>query len=62
MRHSQVWPEQFHSLGVPDESGDESGRKGENLRLDAVVEEGDGPGHDRSIAYSLCRSMLLNDV
>jgi hypothetical protein len=63
VRHSQVWSEQLHSLGVPDESGDESRCEGENFRLYALVEEGYGPGHSGSIAYSLCRLIgILNDV
>jgi hypothetical protein len=61
MRHPQVWPEQLHSFGVPDESGDETRLEGENFRLDAVVEEGDGPGHERSIAFPLCASKPPND-
>ena len=54
MRHSQVRPEHLHSLGISDEPGDETRREGEDLRLDTVAKEGDGPGHDRIIAYPLC--------
>src|SRR6185312_1763534 len=55
VRHSQVWTEQLHSFGISDESRDESGCEVEDLRLDAIVEESDGPSHRGSIAYSLCR-------
>jgi hypothetical protein len=43
---SQVWPVFLHSLGITDEAGDESGREGEDLLLDAVAVKGDGPDHD----------------
>lgn len=54
MRHSRVWPDQLHSPCMPDESGDDSRREGEDFRLDAVAEEGDGPGYGRNIADPLC--------
>jgi len=51
---SYVWPKVLHSLCVPDEPGEESRRKSENLRFNAITEKGDGPNHEHSIAYTLC--------
>jgi hypothetical protein len=41
VRHSEVWSELLHSLGIADKPGNEPGRQIEDFRLDAIAVEGD---------------------
>ena len=62
VRHSQVWAKYLHSFRVPDKPREKPRRQSEDFRFDAVVEEGNGPSHDHSIAYALYPSeATLND-
>jgi hypothetical protein len=57
MTHARVWAERLHPLRASQESGDHTGRQREGVAFDALAGEGDGPGHNGSIAYSLCLSL-----
>ncbi len=59
--HAQIWTERFHSLGIPQETGDKGVWESEELILDALVVEGDGPSHDDIIAYLLSLQSQWND-
>jgi hypothetical protein len=54
MRHAQIWTMDLHALRVSNETGDEAAREGQDFILNPPTEEADGPGHDRSIAFTLC--------
>ena len=54
MWHSQIRPERVHFLRISQKARKQAGWESEDLGLDALVVEGDVPGHGRSIAYPLC--------